>query len=421
VDLFARQAADFVEHSQAQAARDILLARELEARAEAEAANRAKDQFLAMLSHELRTPLNAMLGWVRMLRGGRLDAAATAHGLEVIERNIRQQTQIIADLLDVSRIITGKLTVELRPVELAPTIQIVLDSLRPAAQARSIELLGALDATTGTVRGDAARLEQVVTNLVTNALKFTQAGGRVTVTLERSGAWARMTVSDTGCGIDPSFLPHLFERFRQADSSTTRSHGGLGLGLAIVRHLVELHGGRVRADSPGEGKGATFTVELPLHVTDTSAQVTALMRWNGRGGILDLTGTRVLLVDDDADTTELMKIVLEQQGAAVETARSVTAALACLKAVPPDVIVSDLSMPGEDGLDLIRQVRRSGGRAASAPAIALSAYARQEDAARALAAGFQRHLAKPVDPRELAHAIAALRSVRVEPRSWAEP
>jgi PAS domain S-box-containing protein len=414
VDLFARQAADFVEHRRAQTARETLLARELEARAEAEAANQAKDQFLAMLSHELRTPLNAMLGWVRMLRGGRLDAAGAAHGLEVIERNVRQQTQIIADLLDVSRIVSGKLTVEMGPVELAPTIEIVLDTFRPTAHAKGIELVGVLDPATGSVTGDAARLEQVMSNLVSNALKFTPAGGRVTVTLERAGDRARMTVSDTGCGIGADFLPFLFERFRQADSTTTRVHGGLGLGLAIVRHLVEVHRGWVRAESHGEGQGATFTVELPLRMTDAAvAWVAVPSRWNGTEATL--AGTRVLLVDDDADSLELMKVILEQHGATVDTVRSVDEALRGLDRVVPDVLVSDISMPGEDGFDLMRRVRAMEGPAQGTPAIAVSAYARPEDAARAVAAGFRRHLAKPVDPRELVRAIDAVRGGR---RSW---
>ncbi len=399
-DLFARQAADFVEHSQARAARDELLARELAARAEAEAANRAKDEFLAMLSHELRTPLNAMLGWVRMLRAGRLDAAGTAHGLEVIERNIRHQTQIIADLLDVSRIISGKLTVDLQPVDLAPAIESVVETLRPAAQARNVTLTADLEPSTGSVAGDAARLEQVVSNLLTNALKFTPPGGEVHVALRRQGDWAQILVRDTGVGISPDFLPHLFERFRQADSSSTRVHGGLGLGLAIVRHLVEVHGGRVHATSDGEGKGATFSVELPLLSTEP------LGRWSSRRSVadhrrVDLTGVRVLLVDDDPDTLDLVRVALVQQGASAHVACSVAEAWNHLATMPTDVVVSDISMPGEDGFDLMRRMRASGGRIAAIPAIALSAFARHEDATRAAAAGFQRHLAKPVELGEL--------------------
>jgi PAS domain S-box-containing protein len=407
-DLFARQAADFVEHSQARGARDELLARELAARADAEAANRAKDEFLAMLSHELRTPLNAMLGWVRMLRAGRLDSAGAAHGLEVIERNIRHQTQIIADLLDVSRIITGKLSIDLQPVDLAPAIESAVDTLRPAAQARGVALTTELDPAAGSVAGDAARLEQVVTNLLTNALKFTPPGGRVSVRLARAGDWARLSVSDTGAGIRPDFLPHLFERFRQADSSSTRVHGGLGLGLAIVRHLVEVHGGHVRADSDGEGKGATFTVELPM----LSAE--PLGRWiaGRRGGTelrrVDLSGVRVLIVDDDADTLDVLKLALGQHGASVQVAASVAEAWTSLASAAPDVVVSDISMPGEDGFDLVRRMRAGHGRLASLPAIALSAFARPEDATRAAAAGFQRHLAKPVELNELVAVVGTL-------------
>jgi PAS domain S-box-containing protein len=408
IDLFARQAADFVEYSEARAARDELLSRELAARAEAEAANRAKDEFLAMLSHELRTPLNAMLGWVRMLRAGRLDAAGAAHGLEVIERNIRHQTQIIADLLDVSRIISGKLSIDLQPVDLAPAIESVVDTLRPAAQARNVKLTAELDASAGSVAGDAARLEQVVTNLLTNALKFTPAGGHVTVALTRTGDWARLTVSDTGAGIRADFLPHLFERFRQADSSSTRVHGGLGLGLAIVRHLVEVHGGRVRADSEGEGKGATFTVELPLLSAEPLGRWIAGRRWAMDHGRVDLRGVRVLLVDDDADTLDILTLVLRQHGASVQVAGSVAEAWAHLTSAPPDILVSDISMPGEDGFDLVRRLRASDGRIATMPAIALSAFARHEDASRAAAAGFQRHLAKPVELGELIDVVGML-------------
>jgi PAS domain S-box-containing protein len=406
-DLFARQAADFVEHSQARAARDELLARELSARAEAEDANRAKDEFLAMLSHELRTPLNAMLGWVRMLRAGRLDPAGAAHGLEVIERNIRHQTQIIADLLDVSRIISGKLTIDLQPVDLAPAIESAVETLRPAAHARNVTLTADLQASAGTVAGDAARLEQVVSNLLTNALKFTSAGGEVHVALSRRGDWAHLTVRDTGVGIRPDFLPHLFERFRQADSSSTRVHGGLGLGLAIVRHLVEVHGGRVHANSEGEGKGATFTVELPILSAEPLGRWSS-RRWTADHRRVDLTGVRVLLVDDDLDTLDVVKIALGEQGASVQVACSVAEAWDHLMHAPADVLVSDISMPGEDGFDLMRRMRASGGRIAAIPAIALSAFARHEDASRAAAAGFQRHLAKPVELGELVVAVAML-------------
>ncbi|HYU35887.1 MAG TPA: response regulator [Thermoanaerobaculia bacterium] len=384
-----------------------------ELRRQAEEANRMKDEFLATLSHELRTPLNAMLGWAQVLRLGKLDSEAAARALETIERNARAQAQLIADLLDVSRIITGKLRLDLQPVELPRIIEATLDSARPGADAKGIRLDVSLDRLTSPVLGDADRLQQVIWNLLSNAIKFTPPGGIVMVRLQESGGNAEIRVVDTGAGIRPDFLPYVFDRFRQAESTITRSHGGLGLGLSIVRHLVELHGGSVAVHSEGEGKGAAFTVRLPVRQTivdDTSAledtiDFTARV-WDSKSM---LAGVRVLVVEDEDDTRELLTIALEQCGAQVTAVASVADALASLDRAPPDVLVSDLAMPDEDGFSLIRKIRsRDAGRGGMVPAAALTAYARTEDRVRALAAGFQKHLPKPIDPSEVIAAVASL-------------
>jgi signal transduction histidine kinase len=404
VDLFARQAADLVEHAQAADRRNDLLAAEALARADAEAANRAKDDFIAMVSHELRTPLTAMLGWTRMLRSGQLDGRAAAHGLEVIERNLRQQTQILTDLLDVSRIVSGKLTLDLQVVELAPIVEMALDVVRPAAEAKRQVITENLASFPAVVSGDATRLQQVFWNLVSNAVKFTPPAGRIDVRLETADGRARVVVSDTGRGIAPAFLPYLFQRFQQAETGSTREHGGLGLGLAIVRHLVELHGGRVHAASPGEGLGATFVVDLPLATTesptDSAAETTA-----GRGGRPSLDNLRLLVVDDHEDTVEFLAAALADYGAQVRVATSAGEALGVLHEHRPHVIVSDLSMPGEDGFQLIRRIRAERSRVT---AIALTAHARPQDRERALAAGFQMYLAKPIEPTRLGQVIETL-------------
>lgn len=379
-------------------------------RAEAEEANRTKDEFLATLSHELRTPLTAMLGWTRMLRMDMLDEATAAHALETVERNARVQAQLIEDLLDVSRIITGKLRLDVRPMQLLPVIEAAIDSVRPAADAKNIELQAMLDPLAGLVSGDANRLQQIVWNLLSNAVKFTTTGGRVKIGLERVDSHVEITVSDTGQGITPDFLPYVFDRFRQADGSSTRLHGGLGLGLAIVRHLVELHGGTVRAQSSGEGQGATFNVQLPL----------AQLR-NTDFGLLDenqmsaplqsaiLTGLRVLVVDDEPDARFLIKTVLESQGAEVVAVESTREALQALERLMPDALISDIGMPDEDGFALIRQVRaRTAAQGGELPAAAVSAYVGEENRRQALAAGFQLHVAKPVDPEELVAVVRQL-------------
>jgi signal transduction histidine kinase/CheY-like chemotaxis protein len=382
-----------------------LLKRTEAARADAEAANRMKDEFLATLSHELRTPLNAVMGWIRLLAVGGLDAGTAARGLEAIERNARLQAQLIDDLLDVSRIVTGKLRVHVRTVALPEVVQAAVETVRPAAAARHIQLEITFEPSVGPVAGDPQRLQQVAWNLLSNAVKFTPPAGRIEVRLARVGTLAELSVRDTGQGIAPEFLPHVFDRFRQADSTTTRAHGGLGLGLAIVRHLVELHGGTVRAESPGPGQGATFTVSLPLAGLRASAGEVAPQEPMASERIL--VGVRVLVVDDQPDQRDLLATMLGRFGADVVTAESAAAARRLVTEASPDVLVCDIGMPGQDGLALIREVReqRPGQRV---PAVALTAYARPEDREAAVAAGFAEHLAKPVEPDTLVHTIARL-------------
>jgi PAS domain S-box-containing protein len=379
----------------------------------AQEANRAKDEFLATLSHELRTPLHAMLGWTGMLRRGTMDVAERNRAIEVIERNTRLQAQMIEDLLDVSRIVTGKLRLDVRPVELPPVIEAALDAVRVAAAAKAIRIEIALDPDLGPVSGDPDRLQQVVWNLLSNAIKFTPREGRVSVRLDAVAGHARIRVSDTGAGISPAFLPHLFERFRQADSTATRTHTGLGIGLALVRHLVELHGGRVRAESEGEGHGATFTVELPLLAVTTTPVALRAELTRAPDGLPALDGVRVLVVDDEADARELVTAVLERCGAVVEIAESAAEAMVSLDRSVPDVLVSDVGLPGEDGYALVRKLRSSlDAERAGIPAVALTAYAHPADRTRALLAGFQMHLAKPIEPEELAAVVANLARLR---------
>ena len=392
----------------------LLFAEAHRARAQAEEANRMKDEFLATVSHELRTPLSAIVGWAHMLRTRSFDEATTARALETIERNAKSQAQIIEDILDVSRIITGKLRLDVRPVDLAPIIEAALDSMRPAAEAKEISLQAILDPVAGPVPGDASRLQQVVWNLVSNAVKFTSKGGRVQVRLKRVKSHVEIVVSDTGQGMRAELLPFIFDRFRQGDSTSTRMHGGLGLGLAIVRHLVELHGGTVVAESPGEELGATFTVKLPLMpmqsgFRETLSPASEAMGDKPPGDPPSLRGIKVLVIDDEPDTREILKTMIEEFGAQVKTCESGPVALTTLDDWRPEVIVSDIEMPGEDGYQMMQQIRRlapeRGGRTA---AVALTAYARPDDRMRALAAGYQMHLAKPADPIELAIVIASL-------------
>ena len=378
-------------------------------RAGAEGSNRAKDQFLATLSHELRSPLSAILTWAQMLRTGALDAEKTTRALESIERNARLQVRLIEDLLDISRITAGKLTLEFGVIDLTSVVEVTVEQARPAAETKGIVLGSDLTALGVRVRGDAARLQQVVTNLLSNAIKFTPEGGRVDVHLERVRSQARITVRDTGRGIAAEFLPHIFDRFRQADSSITRRYGGLGLGLAIVQHLVELHGGTVLAESAGVDGGATFTVVLPIPgdlLIPTEARPRSMA---DRAPVRDLHGITVLVVDDDTDAVTSMRMLFAAHGAAVATAGTAHAALALMQRARPDVLVSDIGMPDADGYTLLRQVRASGAETHSlVPAIAVTAYASPADRQRALAAGYQVHLPKPFDPQALVAAVAAL-------------
>jgi PAS domain S-box-containing protein len=415
---------------------DLALAREMARHAalaldnarlyrEAQEANRLKDEFLATVSHELRTPLNAIMGWAEMLRTGRLDDEMTAQAYETIARNAISQARIIDDILDVSRIITGKLRIDAEPVELAAITGTVVEAVRPAALAKNITLDVELDEAASAVSGDAGRLQQVVWNLLSNAIKFTPENGRVTVRLAGDGAETHLTVRDSGCGIKPEFLPHVFDRFRQADSSYTRRHGGLGLGLAIVRHIVEMHGGTVTAESAGEDRGATFTVGLPLLPLRSAARGRPKKTGKpastaGSEGTAPrqlpatiLDGLWLLVVDDESDARELIAEALSRHGAKVTTVASVTEAMTVLAdevgGRPPDVLLSDIGMPEEDGVDLIRKVRASAPAALrEMPAIALTAYARSEDRDRVLEAGYHLHVAKPFDTDDLIRAILTL-------------
>ena len=375
--------------------------------ADAQAADRAKDEFLATLSHELRTPLNTILGWVTMLRGGAVRTERQAHALAVIERNARLQSELIEDLLDISRIVVGKMRLRLRPVELAPLVAAAVESLRPSAEEKGLQLESRITADPITVRADPERVQQIVWNLVSNAVKFTPPNGRIEVELRTDGDRAHLSVRDTGAGITPEFLPHVFERFRQADSSTTRAHTGLGLGLAIVRHLVELQGGSIQAFSDGTNRGAMFVIRFPLASDTTTDSPVALLVRDGHASV-DLEGVRILVVDDDPNTREVLTEALGAAGARVMAADSALQALQLLKAESADVLISDIAMPAEDGLSLIRRVRALSGGVGRIPAIALTAFARAEDRAQALEAGYQMHLAKPVELNELERRVADL-------------
>jgi signal transduction histidine kinase/DNA-binding response OmpR family regulator len=373
---------------------------------QAQEANRLKDQFLATLSHELRTPLQAILTWSRVLRDAPNDRNTQARGLEVIERSARSQTRLIEDLLDVSRIISGKLVLEMAPTPLRQVVDAAVEDARPAALEKEITIVVDHSGDPA-IDGDATRLRQVMGNLFSNAIKFTPAGGRVEVVVSSDGSVATIAMTDTGRGIDPAFLPQLFERFRQADSSTTRHHGGLGIGLSVVRSLVELHGGSVSAESEGDGKGATFSVRLPLGSGTVDTQERAEPPAPPPRMRATLSGVRVLIVEDDADTRECLVLALEEQGAVVTSARSAAEAIERLDESVPDALISDLGMPGEDGFSLIRRVRERPGDG-RIPALALSAYVRPEERTRALLAGFDLHIGKPVEPSDLAAAVRSL-------------
>ncbi|HEY9763785.1 MAG TPA: PAS domain-containing protein, partial [Trichocoleus sp.] len=397
---------DISDRKRAEAEREQLLQREQVARQEAEAANRIKDEFLAVLSHELRSPLNPILGWAKLLRNHALSEQQIAHGLEAIERNASLQTQLIEDLLDVSRIMQGKLSVTIAPVDLAAAISGAVETVHLAAEAKAIEIRSFLAPRTVQVAGDAVRIQQIIWNLLSNAVKFTPEGGQVEIRLEQVDSQAQITVSDTGKGISPDFLPYVFDYFRQADGATTRQFGGLGLGLAIVRHLAELHGGTVSAESLGEGKGATFKLRLPLlkenaQLTINRGSLPSVTRFDA----LPLAGQHVLVIDDEVDTRDYLSAVLEQAGATVTLAESAYQALQILKELSPDVLVSDIGMPEMDGYMLIQEIRKQGN---DIPALAITAYAGELDRHRALEAGFQRHVAKPVEPELLIQMVALL-------------
>ena len=401
---------DITERKRAEAERDRLFVAAEKARTEAEAASRAKDEFLTTLSHELRTPLTSIVGWVYLLRSGRLDAAGVARGLETIDRNAMLQAQLVSDILDMSRIMAARFLLNVRPLELAPVVAAALDSLVPAASAKGIRLQPILDPSAGTVSGDADRLQQVVWNLVSNAIKFTPQGGRVQVRLARADACAEITVEDTGPGIRPEVLPHVFELFRQGDSSNTRAHGGLGLGLAVVRHLVELHGGTVHAASAGEGRGAIFAVRLPLAREETAAGPAACAPSSASpAAATRLDGLRVVVADPGADVREVVAGILGQAGAEVHTASTARETLEVAARERPDVLVVDLDMGDESGYALLEKIRALPGDAGGrTPAVALSDMGRTEDRVRSLIAGFQIHLSKPVHPDELLAVVASV-------------
>ncbi|HEX6210410.1 MAG TPA: ATP-binding protein, partial [Methylomirabilota bacterium] len=402
------------------AAQAELLRREQAARRDSEEASRLKDEFVATVSHELRTPLNAILGWSRLLQQAHCDQAVVARALEAIERNASAQAQLVEDLLDIARITSGKLRLEVRPVTLGEVVEAAVETVRPSAAAKSIHI--ELDQAPGPilVSGDPDRLQQVVWNLLTNAVKFTSMGGRVQVQLRHAESHVLLSVCDTGIGIGPDLLPHVFERFRQAETGSARRHSGLGLGLALVRQLVELHGGTVSAESPGRGRGAIFTIALPrlaaaeaaalgpevAHVTDPAAP-----QWT----LPDLTGLPLLVVDDSEDARALMAQILERQGAIVSVAGSAAEALHVLEQAGPQVVLSDIEMPDRDGYWLVRRLRdHPDPHVRNVPAIAITAYARVQDRTRALLAGFHHHLAKPIDPAELVALVSRAAAGRVQ-------
>jgi PAS domain S-box-containing protein len=390
-------------------AADAERARLLQERAAHLETNRIKDEFLATLSHELRTPLNAMLGWTAMLLEGTLEPDRAKHALLTIQRNARLQAQLVEDLLDVSRVITGKLHLEMAPLDMVQVAIAAADVVRPSAQARSLELDVLAEQRPVLILGDADRLQQVVWNLLTNAIKFTPEGGRIQVWVSLNKGIASVVVRDTGRGIDQAFLPHVFDRFRQEDSGTTRTHGGLGLGLALVRSIVQAHGGSVRASSTGGGAGSTFEFEIPAG----AASERRLLGERPADVVTDLHGVRILVVDDAPDERELFLEVLSRAGASVETAPTAASALEMIERVRPDIIVTDIAMPGEDGYPLLRKVRAHPDRTiAATPAIAVTAHARAEDRQNAFTAGFQRYVAKPVLPEELLRTVAGLRAGR---------
>ena len=385
--------------------RDLLKAF-ADAREDAETANRLKDEFLATLSHELRTPLNAILGWTTMLRDGNVQPRHVMRALDTIHRNASAQVQIVNDLLDVSRIVRGNVLLSPRLMSLGPLLTLSVESITPTAEAKGVTIAASLGAAPVYVWADHDRMQQVFWNLLSNAVKFTSSGGRVDVRMQIEGSDVRVDVSDTGNGIAPAFLPHVFERFRQADGSSTRTHGGLGLGLSIGRHLVELHGGRMTAESPGEGQGSTFTVYLPVREAEQRPAPAVSTERRPRARTLDLEGTHVLIVDDEPDARELLRVMLTNTSARISEAENAAEALRIYSEDRPDILLADVAMPGQDGYGLIRAIRSlPGGEGGHVRAVAVSAYARREDRQRALKAGFNDHVCKPVQPDDVYDAI----------------
>jgi PAS domain S-box-containing protein len=389
--------------------REDLLRREQLARKEAEEANRLKDDFLATLSHELRTPLTAILGWVKMLRAGQLDESDIPHALETIERNTEIQNQLIEDLLDVSRIIAGKILLEIRPVQMSTIIETALTSILPSAEVKGVQVISHIQANSSKISVDPRRIQQILWNLLSNAVKFTPQGGEINVSLSEQDNWLEISIKDNGIGIENEILTKIFERFRQADTTKTRQHGGLGLGLAIVRHLTEAHGGTIEATSEGEGMGSTFTLRLPIAPQKQAAIPTAELPKIIGADKLRLDGIRLLVVDDDEDNRDLLKTLLSHYGAIVTVASSAMEAMSLLLDSPPDILISDIGMPDEDGYQFIMKVRKlSKEKGGNTPAIALTAFAKIEDREKALSVGFQRHIAKPIDPTAFVKVIAEM-------------
>ena len=406
-------ARDITEKKRAEAERERLLESEQRARRDAEEANRLKDDFLATVSHELRTPLTAILGWVRMLRDGSLDDETAERALAAVERNAQSQAQLVEDLLDISRIVSGKMRLDMRTLDPSSVIHAAIEAVKPAAQTKGIRLQLSIDPNAGPVAGDFERLQQVVWNLLSNAVKFTPSGGRVEVCLERSDSTAELTVRDDGRGINSKFLPFVFDRFKQADSSITRAYGGMGVGLSIVKSITEMHGGTVRASSEGEGHGASFTVSLPLASARAEAKDIGkdarVKKAEPRPCPKELDGLKVLVVDDDVDACEMIRATFEHCGSRVKTSVSAAEALALVEDWNPSILVADISMPEMDGYQLIRRVRALGARdGGSVPAVALTALTRVEDRVKALSAGYQMHVSKPVEPDELREVVASL-------------
>lgn len=411
----SKVARDITEQKLAERERERLLVAEKVARQDAEAANRMKDEFLAVVSHELRSPLNAITGWASLIGTGKMDDEQTQHAVEIILRNAQTQTQLIADLLDVSAIVAGRMRLNIRPFRLVSVIEAAIEVVRPAADAKSIQLVSLMDPDAGPIAGDPDRLQQVFWNLLSNAVKFTQKDGKVQIRVQRINSHVEVTVTDTGKGIERNLLPRVFDRFQQGDSTSTREHGGLGLGLAIVRHLVELHGGVVSADSAGAGQGSEFIVRLPMlvalqpAVVESEARAHPAVGGTLAGPIPSLKGLRILVVDDEVDAREIVSAILVQAGAEVATAPGVQQAIDLIDRWAPDVLISDIGMPNQDGYELIRRVRAlPADKPRTIPAIALTAFARKQDRLRVLSAGYQMHVPKPIEPIELATVVASV-------------